>query len=96
MIREKSQAGAIRVACLFPFVTSIRLGGITSTITGRNNDDLSALALNLVRHSFFVDCDIRGLLDYAEKVLPPPTIDLHYRFLNRVSGYMVTPEFHEF
>jgi hypothetical protein len=95
MIRKKGQAGAIRVGCLFPFLTSIRLDGITSTITGRKSDDLSALAMNLSRHSFFVDCDIRALLDYAEKVLPPTT-DPHYRLLGRVLGFSLTSDFHKF
>jgi hypothetical protein len=95
MIRKKGQAGAIRVGCLFPFLTSIRLEGIASTITGRKSDDLSALAMNLSRHSFFVDCDIRALLDYAEKVLPPTT-DPHYRLLGRVLGFSLTSDFHKF
>jgi len=95
MIRNKGQAGAIRVGCLFPFLTSIRLDGIASTITGRKSDDLSALAMNLSRHSFFVGCDIRALLDYAEKVLPPTT-DPHYRLLSRVLGFSLTSEFRKF
>ena len=95
MIRKKGQAGALRVGCLFPFLTSIRLEGITSTITGRKSDDLSALAMNVSRHSFFVDCNMGALLDYADKVLPAST-DPHYRLLSHVLGFSLTPNFRKF
>lgn len=96
MLRKKGQSGALRVGCLFPFLTSIRLDDVASTITGRSSDDLSALVINLARHSFFVDCDIHALLDYAEKVLPPPATQPHSRLLSRLVGFMMTPEFRKF
>ena len=96
MIRKKGLAGTLRVGCLFPFLTSIRLDDVTSTIAGRGSDDRSALAVNLLRHSFFVDCDIPALLDLAEKVLPPPATQPHDRLLGRLLGFMISPEFHRF
>jgi GR25 family glycosyltransferase involved in LPS biosynthesis len=96
MLRKKGQSGALRVGCLFPFLTSIRLDDVTSTITGRNSDDRSALAINLARHSFFIDCDMHALLDYAEKVRPPPATEPHYRLLSRLLRFMISPEFHKF
>lgn len=96
MLRKKGQSGALRVGCLFPFLTSIRLDDVTSTITGRSSDDLSAIAVNLARHSFFVDCDMQALLAYAEKALPPLPTEPHHRLLSRLLGFMMSPAFHKF
>jgi len=52
-IRELARAGRIRIGCLFPFVTSIQLDGVNSTIVGRTSDPLSTLAKNIPRRSFF-------------------------------------------
>jgi GR25 family glycosyltransferase involved in LPS biosynthesis len=95
LIRNKGQAGALRVACLFPFLTSVRLEDAT-TIAGRRSDELSVLAVNLSRRSFFVDRDIGALLDYADKALPPPTADPHTTLLNRLSAFYQSPEFRRF
>lgn len=95
MIRNKGQAGALRVACLFPFLTSVRLDDAT-TIAGRESDALSVLAVNLSRRSFFVDRDIGALLDYADKALPAVTADPHYRLLNRLSAFYLSREFRRF
>jgi GR25 family glycosyltransferase involved in LPS biosynthesis len=88
ILRKKGQAGALRIGCLFPFLTSIRLDGMMTTITGRQNDALSILAMNLLRHSFFIDCDICALLEYAEKALPPLTTEPHYRLLGRLLTFI--------
>lgn len=95
MLRKKGQAGALRVGCLFPFLTSIRLDGTTTTISERGNDDRSVLAINLARHSFFVDRDIAALLAYADKVFSPPA-DPHSLLLSRLLAFNLSPEFRQF
>jgi hypothetical protein len=86
------RVGAVQIGCLFPFVTSIRLG-VTTTSPGRQYDDISVLAMKMARHSFFVDCDMPRLLDYAEKMLPPTPRDPHFRLLSRVFAFVITPQY---
>lgn len=91
-LAHKRLSGAIRIEALFPFVSSVRLG-VTTTSPGRKYDDISVLAMNMARHSFFVDCDMPRLLDYAENALPPTTRDPHFRLLSRVFAFVVTPQY---
>ncbi|HUE18675.1 MAG TPA: glycosyltransferase family 25 protein [Stellaceae bacterium] len=97
VLRDKARDGAIRTVCVFPFVTSFRLERLTSdTITGRPHDPLSDLAINLARHSFFVDSDPASLLRTAERLLPLPRGDAHFDLLNRVLGFSMTGQFQRF
>ena len=94
VIRKAASEGRIRIGCLFPFVTSLRLDGIAgSTIAGRKKNYLTTLALGLGRHSFFVDCDHQALNARAAVALPsqesvrPPPIDDHDQLLDRILAY---------
>jgi len=52
------ETDGLRVGCIFPFVTSVRLeSAATTTITGREGGDAIRFACDLLRHAFFVDCD---------------------------------------
>ena len=58
IIRDNICEGLIRAACIWPFITSIRLDHIfDTTISDRYEGNLSVLAPLLMRHSFFVECD---------------------------------------
>jgi GR25 family glycosyltransferase involved in LPS biosynthesis len=94
VIREEIRKGAIRVGCLFPFVTTIRLAAVTdNTITDREQDLLTQMAANLARYSFFVDCDHDALGTQARQLLPLPEADPHHRLLGHILAFSITEQF---
>ncbi|HWG78656.1 MAG TPA: glycosyltransferase family 25 protein [Stellaceae bacterium] len=95
LIRNKAAQGIIKVGCIFPFVTSIRLNGdLDTTIAGRAGigryDKLTVLAGDIARHSFFIDGDIAKCRDYAGKLLPPDG-DAHRALLTSLLGFALGP-----
>ncbi len=96
LIRNKGREGALRVGCVFPFLTSVRLDEVETTITGRASDAASVVAINLLRHSFFVERDASRLLALAERLLPPASSEPHQQLLERLLGVYITPVFREF
>ncbi len=97
VIREAAKAGRIRVGCIFPFVTTIRLEGITdNTIDGRPHDSLTEILAGLGRNSFFVDCDHGALCARAAQLLPLPEGDAHLRLLGHLLAFSVTDKFHPY
>jgi GR25 family glycosyltransferase involved in LPS biosynthesis len=97
IIREATRENAIRSGCIFPFVTSIRLDGVTNnTISGRSHDALTEVLAGLGRYSFFVDCDHRALCERAASLLPLPESDAHNRLLGHLLAFSVTDKFHPF
>ena len=95
LIRRKGQEGALRVGCVFPFLTSVRLDEVETTIPGRTRDARSIAAGNLLRHAFFVEHDIAELNALAEKLLAP-SADPHHRLLARLLGCCLEPPFAAF
>ena len=94
-IRDQVAAGQLRASCLFPFITSIRPGAPTSMAVRDDHDQLSTLALDLLRHSFFVECDLAATLDLADQSLPPPGTGLHDRLLARTLGFITSDAFRQ-
>lgn len=94
LIRDKVADGALRARCLFPFLTTIDPAGFESTITRDDRDQLSARAMDLLRHSFFVECDLTATLALVDQSLPAPSAGLHARLLARVLGFMTSDAFH--
>jgi len=95
LIRNKAAQGIIKVGCIFPFVTTVRLDGdLDTTIAGRaeigRHDKLTVLAGDLARQSFFIDGDIAKCREYAEKLLPPDS-DAHRALLTRLLGFAIGP-----
>jgi len=82
--------GQLRARCLFPFITSIRPGAPTSMAARDDHDQLSTLALDLLRHSFFVECDRAVTLELAEQWLPQQSVGLHDRLLARTLGFITS------
>jgi GR25 family glycosyltransferase involved in LPS biosynthesis len=94
VIREEARKGTLRVGCLFPFVTSVRLDGVVdNTIPDRKQDPLTQIAANLARHSFFVDCDHTALGARATEMLPLPQTDPHHRLLSHILAFSITEKF---
>jgi len=94
-IRDQVAAGALRARGLFPFITSIRPGAPTSMTVRDDHDQLSTLALDLLRHSFFVECDLAATLELAERWLPAPGTGLHDRLLARTLGFITSEAFRQ-
>lgn len=105
IIRKAADKGAIRVGCIFPFVTGFSIGNVEkTTITDRTTDPFSRLALALGRHSFFVGCDHESLSRHVAETLPlgkQPLYDqsmrdndAHQRLLDHIIAFSRTENFH--
>jgi GR25 family glycosyltransferase involved in LPS biosynthesis len=55
-IRSFAATGRLRVKSLFPFITSVRPEAFTSTVQ-HDYDKYSRFAMEMLRHSFYVECD---------------------------------------
>jgi hypothetical protein len=89
-IRKLCYEGKIRVHCVFPFVTSIRIES-PSTIESRF-EELPALAANMMRHSFYIGCDWAQCLEKVNRLFPQPDAnDLHRQLMMRLLGYSLMP-----
>ncbi|MGE3623972.1 MAG: glycosyltransferase family 25 protein [Bdellovibrionales bacterium] len=82
----------MRAACLFPFVTSLRLEHSLDTSIAARYDQLSVLARDIVRASFFVDRDLAGIRDMMNRHLQLPD-DPHLQILMHALGYSFTDKF---
>ncbi len=97
LIRNKAAQGIIKVGCIFPFVTSVRLdhGGET-TIGDRKSigrhDELTVLAGDIARQSFFIEADLGRLREAAARSLPLPQ-DSHSRLLTDILGFALTGKY---
>ncbi|MDR3448358.1 MAG: glycosyltransferase family 25 protein [Alphaproteobacteria bacterium] len=90
-IRKLCQEGAIKVGCLFPFVTSIRPESCFATTMESRFDALPAMAANMLRHSFFVGCDWGQCLAAAQIFPQPAADDIHRQLMLRLLGYSLMP-----
>jgi hypothetical protein len=94
-IWQRAMQKVLKVGCLFPFVTSVRLEhSLETTIAGRY-DQLSIFASTIARNSFFVDRDLGALCEHIEKFLPLPA-DIHLQILMRILGFTFTDKFVDF
>ncbi len=94
LIRAKAAQGVIKVGCIFPFITSIRLdGGLDTTIADRaeigRHDKLTVLAGDSARQSFFVEASLSKCRDFADKFLAPPPGDTHHALLTSILGFAI-------
>jgi GR25 family glycosyltransferase involved in LPS biosynthesis len=97
-IRDKVHEGEIRAGCIFPFITSIRLDHFfNTTIPGRYECDLSVVALLLIRHSFFTECDWTKCNQLLEDYFPRPVgQDMHQALLSRLFDFVLSERFKSF
>jgi GR25 family glycosyltransferase involved in LPS biosynthesis len=86
---SQAKVGAIKIGCLFPFVTSINVEEtLTSTIRLKPDTTKKFTAANIGRYSFFVDCnwDICQNLMHSHIVQPPPS-DRHAKLLTQLLAF---------
>jgi GR25 family glycosyltransferase involved in LPS biosynthesis len=96
-IREKIRNGSIRAACIFPFITSIRLDHlVTSTVSERAEHNLSLLAFSLIRHSFFVECDWAKCNQLIVDHFMMAKQDNHRALLSRMLGFVLSDQYKTF
>jgi len=95
VLRGKVAEGRLRAQCLFPFITSLAPGRFASTVLRGVRDGLSDLVVDLVRHSFFVDCDRTATLALAEQLLAGSEADFHGWSFALVFGFMTSEEFRQ-
>lgn len=96
-IRKMCQEGALKVISVFPFITSIKPESCFASSMEKRFDDLPVLATNMLRHSFFIGCDMPRLLEEARKVFPQPEGgDVHRQLMISLLGYTLTPGYHRF
>jgi GR25 family glycosyltransferase involved in LPS biosynthesis len=86
-IRQKANQQALRVGCLFPFITSLRIHELPSTI-GRK-DAVTEMANILGANLFFVERELDDLLETAERLLPKVD-DTHVDLLTLLLRYSIS------
>jgi GR25 family glycosyltransferase involved in LPS biosynthesis len=94
-LRVKVAEGRLRAKCLFPFITSVVPGKFANTVARGGRDALSDLTMDLVRHSFFVECDQAATMALAEQRLAGAGADFHGRLLACVFGFMSSNAFQQ-
>lgn len=93
-IRRKTDEGVIKVGCIFPFVTSVRLEHHVFDTTIRGQDILlSELAGNIARQAFFIECDWNKCREYLAKYLPLPPGDAQLQILTHILGFSLDEKF---
>ena len=94
ILRDKIREGLIRAACILPFITSIRLDHIfDTTISDRYECNLSVLASQLMRHSFFVECDWAKCNQLIVDHLIPKKHDMQQTLLAHVFNFVLSDRF---
>ena len=88
LLKRKADEQRIRVACLFPFVTSVQPDADT-TIADRQHDALGVVASDLIRAAFFVDADLKDLRASSRDRLPFIDADPSAELIGRAVAYFV-------
>jgi len=97
-LQQQVLQGKLRAACLFPFITSVRLGEVNnSTIVepGANSGRSSIMVMSVLRYLFFLGCD----LDYAKRVLDAATQssrekhDVRGALIAQAAEFVISDEF---
>lgn len=97
-LRAAVNAGQLRAACLFPFVTSLDLEEVEKSTLDERSEKTSrpaVMVLAALRYSFFVDRDLKKaqcVLDGVTKA----TSDEHRAFIGQALDFVISDEFKEF
>ena len=87
LLRDAVIAGLLRARSLFPFVSTIRPPAL-STIERDDGMRKSRFAMEMLRHSFFVDCDPLRALDLTRRWLARADADPHERLHSRLADFI--------
>jgi GR25 family glycosyltransferase involved in LPS biosynthesis len=95
-IQQQVLGGALRAACVFPFVTSTRLDHmLASTRTAAKSDDeqASLFAMAVLQSLFFVDCDVDYTKNALEEALAGYPPDPRNAVMAQVMGFVLSKRF---
>jgi GR25 family glycosyltransferase involved in LPS biosynthesis len=98
-LRETVRAGGLRLSCVFPFLTSLRLDAVNaSTLRGEdpNISEASVAALAALRYSFFIDRDLDNVAKpYLEAAIGPRERkpDPHRELMGQVIDFVLSDDF---
>jgi len=100
-LRTAVNAGQLRAACLFPFVTSFDLDEVAkSTLIdgGENTERPGVMVLAALRYSFFVDRDMATAKRYLDAAAASSRAkrDEHRAFIGETLDFVLSDEFKEF
>ncbi|MES1265086.1 MAG: glycosyltransferase family 25 protein [Variovorax sp.] len=101
-MRKCVEDGSLRIGCLFPFITSVRLEHIlNTTIDDRDKQTTnpSVLLMALLRYSFFIGRDLKGYAEpILDKILAPlaQKPDPHRAFMLKALDFYLSPEYRDF
>jgi GR25 family glycosyltransferase involved in LPS biosynthesis len=102
-MRQEALEGRLKLGCIFPFTTTIRLDQIyKSTINTFDNatESLSILATALLRYSFFVDRDLDTLakpwMDAITAKRKERKADRHLQMMTDLLGFVMSDDFKPF
>jgi GR25 family glycosyltransferase involved in LPS biosynthesis len=92
LMRREARAGRLRLGCVFPFVTSFHLE-FESTRKGQEDKArASTRAFDLLRYSFFVDCN-HALAEKTAATLRPVSTDPHQKLIADVLSFVASDRF---
>ena len=75
IIREKNFHGALKVGCIFPFVTSVRLDNSFASTIDPRLDREPELAVDIARVMFFIESNWDQCQAYLDRFAPPLDAD---------------------
>ena len=91
-IRSKTREGAIKAGCVFPFITSVKLS-LETNIPGRYESDVSILAGLVLRHAFFVECDVKECNRVVSQFLSVKDQDTHQQLLSKIVEFALLGDY---
>jgi hypothetical protein len=96
-IRRLCNSGALKVSCIFPFITSVALDEIVETDIARPNHKLSFLAPHLVRYALFIGADLKKCQESLDKFIPlPEPDDKLAQIMTHVLAFSLTTAYNPF
>jgi len=75
IIRDKNHRGVLKVGCIFPFVTSVRLGNSFASTVDPRQDREPELAVDIARTMFFIESDWAQCQAHLDRYAPPPPVE---------------------
>jgi GR25 family glycosyltransferase involved in LPS biosynthesis len=92
LMRREARAGRLKLGCVFPFVTSFDLELESSRKGQDQKARASKQAFDLLRYSFFVDCDY-VLAERTAASLQPASADPHQKLIASVLSFVASDRF---
>ena len=87
-----ARENVLKIGCLFPFITSVRLEHVLGTMIEDRYSQLPVLANSVARQTFFIDRDLEVCRRTIKDYLPLPD-DPHLHLLTDVLRFSFTDKF---